>query len=266
MAWQVEQLRNELIEKEETLSAENERLRLERNDIKERAKALWVDIENLRRERRVLSVGLVNVFMLSWSPIFSRIVSVGSLLCDRCSPHAEDPLLPLLFPADPHRHTEPIRPARFFHLLPPAQLPPRPSPPYTPPVRFSPLCSLSHPTTTYHNGRAAREAESHMSRQDAEGLKKLVDRLRRERNSARSDAMRWLEQQRAPSTPPSGADGVGNSGPSGVFQKTPGRSRGGLGSRARSAPDGLVNGFPSTEPAKVSWRAGAPWEDAGSLR
>lgn len=48
---QVEQLRNELIEKEEELSAENERLRLERNDIKERAKGLWVDIENLRRDR-----------------------------------------------------------------------------------------------------------------------------------------------------------------------------------------------------------------------
>eukprot|EP00752_Nemacystus_decipiens_P008082 g7223.t1 len=50
----VEQLRNELIEKEEELSAENERLRLERNDIKERATALWVDIENLRRDRAVI--------------------------------------------------------------------------------------------------------------------------------------------------------------------------------------------------------------------
>lgn len=47
---QVEQLRRELEEKEEAYSVENERLRQERNDIKERAKGLWDDLENLRRE------------------------------------------------------------------------------------------------------------------------------------------------------------------------------------------------------------------------
>lgn len=47
---QLDQLRCELQEKEEMFSAENDRLRLERNDIKDRAKSLWVDIENLRRE------------------------------------------------------------------------------------------------------------------------------------------------------------------------------------------------------------------------
>ncbi|CAM9640748.1 unnamed protein product [Ectocarpus fasciculatus] len=46
----VDQLRHELEDKEATLSAENERLRLERNDIKDRAKGLWVDLENLRRD------------------------------------------------------------------------------------------------------------------------------------------------------------------------------------------------------------------------
>ncbi|CBJ32860.1 expressed unknown protein [Ectocarpus siliculosus] len=46
----MDQLRHELEEKEATLSAENERLRLERNDIKDRAKGLWVDLENLRRD------------------------------------------------------------------------------------------------------------------------------------------------------------------------------------------------------------------------
>ncbi|CAM9813963.1 unnamed protein product [Scytosiphon promiscuus] len=46
----LDQLRCELEEKEEMFSAENDRLRLERNDIKDRAKSLWVDIENLRRE------------------------------------------------------------------------------------------------------------------------------------------------------------------------------------------------------------------------
>lgn len=95
--------------------------------------------------------------------------------------------------------------------------------------------------------RAANEAETHMTRHDAEGLKKLVDRLRRERNSARSDAMRWLEQQRSCASPfAGGGDGDEN----GVFPKTPGRS-GGLGSRARSAPDGLVNDMDGGGPSKV---------------
>ncbi|CAB1118110.1 unnamed protein product [Ectocarpus sp. CCAP 1310/34] len=48
----VDQLRHELEEKKATLSAENERLRLERNDIKDRAQGLWVDLENLRRDAK----------------------------------------------------------------------------------------------------------------------------------------------------------------------------------------------------------------------
>lgn len=47
-AIQVAQLKDELREKEEMFAAENERLRQERNEIKERAKMLWIDLENLR--------------------------------------------------------------------------------------------------------------------------------------------------------------------------------------------------------------------------
>lgn len=45
---QVAQLKDELREKDEMFAAENERLRQERNEIKERAKMLWIDLENLR--------------------------------------------------------------------------------------------------------------------------------------------------------------------------------------------------------------------------
>lgn len=90
-----------------------------------------------------------------------------------------------------------------------------------------------------------------MLKQDSEGLKKQVDRLRRERNSARNDAMLWLEKQREATSPflltngGSGGDGGGgggndknadgNNGDPGVFPKTPGKSRG-LGTRTQSAP------------------------------
>jgi len=105
----------------------------------------------------------------------------------------------------------------------------------------------------------ATTAEKDLSLQDAEALKKQVDRLRRERNSARNDAMRWLEQQQQQQQQQQqwsmpmfmsssrslangngelgggGENGDGGDGDGGVDPKTPGRSRG-LGARARSAP------------------------------
>ena len=47
---QLAQLKDELREKEEEYNVENDRLRQERDEIKERAKVLWMDLENLRIE------------------------------------------------------------------------------------------------------------------------------------------------------------------------------------------------------------------------
>ncbi|CAM9819708.1 unnamed protein product, partial [Ectocarpus sp. 8 AP-2014] len=161
----VDQLQHELEEKEATLSAENERLRLERNDIKDRAKGLWVDLDNLRRD-------------------------------------AEN-----------------------------------------------------------------NAAENNISRQDREQLRKQVDRLRRERNSARADAMRWLEQQHAMSSSLSlpvgagagtgtadeangegfeGDGGAGGGRDGGIFPKTPGPGEAGhpmMASWAQTAPGGSMTGM-----------------------
>lgn len=48
------QLKEELREKEEEFNTENDRLRQERDEIKERAKVLWMDLENLRIEMCVI--------------------------------------------------------------------------------------------------------------------------------------------------------------------------------------------------------------------
>lgn len=111
-----------------------------------------------------------------------------------------------------------------------------------------------------------------MLKQDSEALKKQVDRLRGERNSARNDAMRWLEKQRAASAPflltnggggdgddgggggGEGGDANGNAdGDAGVFPRTPGKNLGAV-SRTQSAP-GFSAGGPPAEGGKVRKRA-----------